>query len=312
MLKKELVNWLDTFNNTTVPNLIAKGFKPTPINAREGLANLTKGFISNIPEVSIIFDDYIYNDDYDVPVRIYNPNPNEKLPVLIYFHGGGHMAGSVTVYDPICRKLALKTNHIVVAVEYRLSPENPYPCGLTDSYNSLKYIWNTLDSRNINYIKSLRIGGDSGGGAIVGSIVMKTQFDNNVTIDKMFMIYPSLDYTMTFPSITSNGKGYLLESGKIQWYFNNYFKSGEDRKLASPIFNEVSENIPNSLIFTAEYCPLRDEGVEYVNKLKNAKVNVLHYNLDNMIHTFMNMEDLCSEECNFVYDKINHFLNSNI
>ena len=74
MLKKELVNWLDTFNNTTVPNLIAKGFKPTPINAREGLANLTKGFISNIPEVSIILDDYIYNDDYNVPVRIYGPH----------------------------------------------------------------------------------------------------------------------------------------------------------------------------------------------------------------------------------------------
>lgn len=312
MLKKELVNWLNTFNNTTVPNLIAKGFKATPINAREGLANLTKGFISNIPEISTIFDDYIYNDDYNVPIRIYNPNPNEKLSVLIYFHGGGHMAGSVTVYDPICRKLALKTNHIVVAVEYRLSPENPYPCGLIDSYNSLKYIWNTLDSRNINYIKNLRIGGDSGGGAIVGSIVMKAQFDNNIIIDKMFMIYPSLDYTMSFPSITSNGKGYLLESGKIQWYFNNYFKSNEDRKLASPIFNEVSKNIPKSLIFTAEYCPLRDEGVEYVNKLKNASVNVLHYNLDNMIHTFMNMEDLCSEECNFVYDKINLFLNSNI
>lgn len=310
MLKKELVNWLDTFNNVTVPNLIAKGFKPTPVNAREGLANLTKGLISNIPEIATIFDDYICNADYNVPVRIYNPNPSEKLPVLIYFHGGGHMAGSVTVYDPICKKLAIKTNHIVVSVEYRLSPENPYPCGLVDAYNSIKYIYNTLDSRNINYIRSLKIGGDSGGGAIVASVAMLAQFDDTVVIDKMFMIYPSLDYTMSFPSIVSNGKGYLLESGKILWYFNNYFAHDEDRRKASPIFNEITENIPPTLIFTASYCPLRDEGVEYVSKLKDAKVNVLHFNLDNMIHTFMNMEDLCQEECNFVYEKINLFLNS--
>lgn len=312
MLKKELVSWLDTFNNVTVPNLVAKGFKANPINAREGLANLTKGLTTDIPEVNTIFDDYVYNEDYDVPVRIYNPNPNEKLPVLLYFHGGGHMAGSVTVYDPICRKLAVKTNHIVVGVEYRLSPENPYPCGIVDSYNTLKYIWNTLDSRNINYIKSLRIGGDSGGGAIVGSVIMKAQFDENVIVDKMFMIYPSLDYTMSFPSIVSNGKGYLLEAGKIQWYFNNYFKNGEDRRLASPIFNEVTSNIPATLIFTAEYCPLRDEDFEYIEKLRNANVDVTHYHLENMIHTFMNMENICREECDFVYDKINCFLNSDM
>ena len=307
---ENLEKWLKTFNEVTLPTVIKAGFKPTPVNAREGLANLTKGLVTNIPEVPQILDDIICTDDYDVPVRIYNPNPIKKLPVVMFIHGGGHMAGNVTVYDPICRKLALATDHIIVSIEYRLAPENPYPAGVTDAYNAAKNIWSVLDSRKLNYDKKLSVIGDSGGGAFTASVAMQAQFDNEVEIKKQVLIYPSLDYTLKFPSTDENGIGYLLHKSKIEWYFDNYFQNNEDRRQASPLWNKITENIPETLIFTADFDPLRDEGFEYVGKLKDANVYVEHFNMDGMIHTFLMMEDLVKNECGFVYRKISDFLNN--
>ncbi len=308
MLKEELKQWLDIFNNVTVPNLIKNGFKATPINAREGLANLTSGLTTEKPEVAQILDEVVITNDYNVPVRIYNPKPDEELPVLLQFHGGGHMGGSVTVYDPISRKLALATNHIVVSVEYRLAPENPYPTGLNDSYNVVKFIWKTLDDRNIKYKKELSLFGDSAGGAVIAGIVERAQYDKDIKIENQILLYPSLDYTVSKASTVENGTDYLLTRGKILWYFDNYFQNNESRVLASPLFGQMTNKIPRTLVMTAEYCPLRDEGIEYVEKLKKVGVETEFYNFENMIHTFMNMENLCKEECKALYSKINEFL----
>jgi acetyl esterase len=307
---EKLEKWLKTFNEVTLPAVIKAGFKPTPVNAREGLANLTRGLVTDIPEVLQILDDIIYIDDYDVPVRIYNPDPAKKLPVAVFIHGGGHMAGSVTVYDPICRKLALASGHIIVSVEYRLAPENSYPAGVNDVYNAVKNIWSVLDSRKQNYIKELAVIGDSGGGAFAATVAMRAQFDDEVDIKKQVLIYPSLDYTLSFPSADENGTGYVLHKSKIEWYFDNYFQKNEDRRKASPLWNEITSNISETLIFTVEYDPLRDEGLEYAKKLKEANVRFEHFHMDGMIHAFLMMEDLVKDECEFVYKKISRFLNN--
>lgn len=309
MLKKGLEEWLDNFNNIIIPKLLENGFKPTPINAREGLAGITKSFVTDIPEVAQVLDDIVITDSYNVPVRIYNPNPNMELPVIMYYHGGGHMAGSVTVYDGITRKIANLTNHIVVSVEYRLAPENPYPAGVIDSYNAVKNIWGVLDSRGIKYKKEISVVGDSGGGAVATSIVMKAQVDDELEIKNQILIYPSVDYTMTLPSIEKNGVGYLLGASKMKWYFDQYLSNGEDRKEVSPLYGEFTNKMPRTLIFTAEYCPLKDEGELYFKKVKEAGVYAECYNFHNMIHTFVNMEDLCKEECQLLYKKMNDFLN---
>lgn len=309
MLKKELSEWLNEFNEVTVPKLLASGFKPNPINAREGLANLTKGLVTELVTVEEVIDDYIEAKEFDVPVRIYNPSKAKNLPVMIFLHGGGHMAGSVTVYDPICKRLAKTSNHIVVSVEYRLAPENPFPAGLNDCINAAKGVFNTLDRCSISHRRTLSIIGDSGGGANVSLVTAELQESKEVSIENQILIYPSLDYTMSSKSMEENGVGYLLGKGKIAWYFDHYFKNGEDRKAVSPLYKEMGPNMPKTLIFTAQYDPLRDEGMEYTKKLKEAKVSVEHHNLENMIHTYMSMEDICKEECKFTYDKINKFLN---
>ncbi|EDL54964.1 hypothetical protein VSAK1_02789 [Vibrio mediterranei AK1] len=303
----KLQPWLDNFN-VLVGQLVANGFKATATNAREGLANLTKGLVTEIPAVAWIQDDLVSGEDYQVPVRIYHPQPEKALPVLVYYHGGGHMAGSVTVYDPICRKLALATEHVVVSVDYRLAPECRYPAGVNDAYAVVKNLWPTLDARQINYIPQLSIAGDSGGGALVATVSAKAQFDEAVHIHKQVLIYPSLDYTMSGGSIDENATGYLLQKAKIAWYFDNYFHVQDDRKQASPLFQPMTQDLPETLLFTAEFCPLKDEGLSYCELARAAGVTVEHYHFKDMIHTFMNMEDLVKEECELLYQKVAKFL----
>ena len=308
-LHPNLKSWLAQFN-AGLAQLIAGGFKQTPTNAREGLAVLTKSCVINIPDIAWVQDDLVYTDDFNVPIRIYHPNPLRECPVLIYFHGGGHMGGSVTVYDPICRKLAEATGHIVVSVDYRLAPECPYPAGLNDALGVVKNIWKTLDDRHLRYKGVLSIAGDSAGGAIASSLVARTQSDPSVKIQNQILIYPSLDYTMSTPSIEQNAEGYLLSKDKISWYFDNYFHNGEDRVAASALFADFTSRLPNTLIFTAEFCPLRDEGLIYLDKLKQAGVQAEHVHFEDMIHAFLNMEVIVPQACETVYSRIGKFLNA--
>ncbi|MEH6530798.1 MAG: alpha/beta hydrolase [Photobacterium frigidiphilum] len=306
-VSEKLQPWLEDFNQQ-VAVLIENGFKPTAINAREGLANLTKGLVTDIPAIAWVQDDVVINDEYTVPVRIYHPAPEQALPVLVYYHGGGHMAGSITVYDPICRKLANATQHIVVAVDYRLAPECPYPAGVNDAYAVVKDIWTTLDSRQLQYQRKLVIAGDSGGGALVATVSGQAQFDDTVNIAKQVMIYPSLDYTMDSDSMEQNAAGYLLQKDKVAWYFDNYLQNNENRQRVSPLYGRFTPALPETLLFTAEFCPLRDDGVSYCEKAKAAGVQVEHMHFPDMIHTFMNMENLVKEECAQVYQTITRFL----
>jgi acetyl esterase/lipase len=307
-LSPNLKRWLDDFN-PFMKTLIEKGFKQTPTNAREGLANLTRGLVTQIPEISWVQDDLVHGPRYAIPVRIYHPAPGSRLPVLVYCHGGGHTAGSVAVYDPICRKLALATRHIVVSVDYRRAPECPYPAGVTDTCHVAKNVWETLDNRGIDYRHRLSIAGDSAGGALCATVAHMAQHDAGVHIRRQALIYPSLDYTMNSASMEENATGYLLEKEKIVWYFDNYFQHAENRKAVSPLFMDFSDRLPETLVITAEYCPLRDEGVAYVQKVKSTGLHADHLHFGDMIHAFMNMENLAKEACETVYQKIGEFLN---
>jgi acetyl esterase len=304
----KLVQWLAHFNHMQ-EEMLKAGFKPTPINAREGLAGLTFGLVKEHPHVSWIQDDLVQAPPYNVPVRIYHPDYNNRLPILVFFHGGGHMAGSVSIYDAISRKLALAARHIVVSVEYRLAPECPYPAAVIDAANAVKNVYAVLDDRGLAYDTRLSMAGDSGGGALCATVAHLAQHDSSLNIVRQVLIYPSLDYTLQSPSVEENGVGYLLEKKRILWYFDNYFQNAEDRKAASPLHMELTCRMPETLVLTAGFCPLRDEGMAYVEKVKSTGLYVEHWHYDDMIHAFLNMEDLVKESCDSVYRKIGAFLN---
>jgi len=226
----------------------------------------------------------------------------------VYYHGGGHMAGSVDVYDPICRKIALATHHIVVSVDYRLAPEHPFPAGVEDACAVVQHVWAVLDRNALKYHSRLSIAGDSGGGALCATVAHRMQRRPEIEIRYQVLIYPSLDYTLSYPSVEINGTGYLLEREKIEWYFNHYFQNDEDRYQASPLFMEVGQRMPSTLVVTAEYCPLRDEGAAYVRRLQKKDVNAECLHFDTMIHAFINMERVVPEACVATYAAMSRFL----
>ncbi|WP_237057375.1 alpha/beta hydrolase [Microbulbifer sediminum] len=297
-LDAKLAEWLQGFN-AQVAQLKAAGFEPTPISAREGLANLTRGFVEPGPQMDVC-ETLVYGSHYNVPVRIYRPEGAPAGPVIIYSHGGGHMAGSVTVYDPICRRIADSCGRAVIALDYRLSPENPYPAGIEDLLTVVRGAGAALEKKGIDHDGRWILMGDSGGGAMTASVCHLLQHERHNVIGQV-LVYPSLDYTLQQASIMENGSGYLLEKEKIGWYFDNYFQGAEDRYQCSPLYGDFTANLPPALVVTAEFCPLRDEGVAYVQRLEDAGIAVECLHFDGMIHAFLNMESLVPEDCQRFY-----------
>ena len=306
-LPPELTIWLQNFNEL-LADLERQGFVDTPDTAREGLARLTAELVGESPELDGVTDTRARGPAGAIPLRIYHPDPGKPYPLLIYLHGGGHVAGSIEVYDPICRRLALAAERIVVSVDYRLAPEHPYPAGIDDAEAVLRQVFKLMDTLGINYRRRLALGGDSGGGAMTATLAHKLQDDPQVDIEQQVLVYPSLDYTLLHASIEENGRGYLLHADKIRWYFDLYLQRGEDRRAVSPLYMEISPGFPATLLVTAGYDPLRDEGLAYLEKLAAAGVAHRHLHFDDQIHAFLNLEDITSAACREFYRVLGEFL----
>jgi acetyl esterase/lipase len=319
IVSPKLVPFLEQAN-TAIAAFKATGQGFSAELVRQGLDNLS-ALIGAGPNMSTVKDDFLVTPSHNIPVRIYNPAPNDVLPVLLHFHGGGHMCGSVDLYDPISRKLALATHAIVICADYRLAPEHPYPAGLDDCQQVLERYKSLLTG--MKHSDELYIAGDSAGGAICTSLVMNNssneKTNDSVKIDKQILVYPSVDYTMVSASIEENGQGFLLEKDKVQWYFQQYLQVGnldQDEIAqakaveASPLLGQFSANMPTTLVITAGCDPLRDEGIAYAKSLAEVGVSVEQYSFDGMTHAYMLLNDLVSDECEQTYQLIGQFVKS--
>ncbi len=297
--------------NLTATEAKQNGVKLTPNLVRTNLDKLAV-FIGEGPELSYVEEKKLTSDVvggadyYSVKVRVYSPSQKEKLPVVVHFHGGGHMCGGVVLYDAISRKIAKAGHCIVIAVEYRLAPEFPYPMGIDDCQYALEHYKEVLTKVNFN--EQLMIAGDSGGGAICTTLASNNLNNDAVKIDKQILIYPSVDYTMSSASVDENGTGFLLEKEKVLWYFEHYFQAQESREKASPLFMTMDRNMPETLIITAGCDPLRDEGIAYKNALIKQGVNVELHVFDGMIHAYMLLDSLVTDECRQTYQLIGKFI----
>lgn len=283
------------------------GVQLTPSLVRGNLEKLSV-FIGEGPELAFVQDNAFTAPTHNIPVRVYSPDPEQALPVVLHYHGGGHMCGSVGLYDTISRKIAEAGNCVVIAVEYRLAPEFPYPAGVDDSQYALEHYQDVLSG--VNYNQQLIIAGDSAGAAICTTLSSKNIDNSTVKIDKQIIIYPSVDYTISCKSMEENGTGFLLEKEKIIWYFNHYFQHTEQSKQASPLFMPMAASMPKTLIFTAGCDPLRDESIAYGRALIQAGVQVEQHTFDGMIHAYMLLDALVKSECEETYRLIGEFLQS--
>ncbi|QBR40462.1 alpha/beta hydrolase [Kerstersia gyiorum] len=302
-----LATWLAQANRAAA-QARERGLPDSPQAARDGLASMTRRFCGTGPAMAWERD--ITAGPENTPVRLYDPVPDLPKPVCVYLHGGGHMAGSVAVYDPICRRLAAAGNCLVAAVDYRLAPEYPYPDGLTDCLGVLVHLQEALDAAGCLTNGHLSLAGDSGGGALAATLASLLRRHQSLRLDRLLLVYPSLDYTLpAYPSLQENGTGYLLETSKIRWYFDHYFQQGEDRRQASPLYMSM-DGLPPTLVITAGLCPLRDEGLAYLQQLRQHGIPCQHLHLPDMIHACLNLHELVPEACERIYQTMTDFMHA--
>ena len=245
-------------------------------------------------------DTKVYNGTYEVPVRLYFPSEEamsgepvegEKYPVLLFFHGGGWVTESVENYDRVCSRMAQSTGHIVMSVEYRLAPEYRFPVPLEDCYAAAKALYTghlvlPADPDRITII------GDSAGGNLAAAVCMMARDRGDFFPKKQILIYPALNNCYTedspFESVKTNGTGYLLTAEKMEDYLKLYESSPEDRQnpYFAPILEKDLSHMPETLILTAEFDPLRDEGEEYGKRLKEANNYVEIHRIPDALHGY--------------------------
>ena len=256
----------------------------------------------------------IYNGDYEVPVRIYLPREKvtEDLPVFLFFHGGGWVTDCIDNYERICARLANATGQYVVAVEYRLAPEDKFPAGLEDCYAVAKAVYSGDFMLNIRP-ENITLIGDSAGGNLCAALSLMARDRGEFMPNRQILIYPATynDYTENSPfvSVKENGSDYLLTAGKMQDYIDLYARNEEDKKnpYFAPYIAEDLANQPDTLILTCEFDPLRDEGEAYGKRLKEAGNYVEIHRIKDALHGYfaLGIKQLHVQE-SFTY--INEFL----
>jgi len=235
------------------------------------------------------------------PIRLRSYRPlgtpaDAVLPVLVYFHGGGWVIGDLESHDTLCRELCNLSGTAVIAVDYRLAPENPFPAAVEDALAATRWI-----SANAAVLKvdanRLAVGGDSAGGNLAAVVALTARDAGDLPIAFQLLIYPATDQRRNAPSHTTNGEGYLLTHETISYFHDNYF--GDDSHdldwRASPLLAASHADLPSAFILTAGYDPLRDEGLQYAQKMSEAGSRATLVNFERQIHGFILMGRVLDE-----------------
>jgi acetyl esterase len=227
-------------------------------------------------------------DTDGVPVRVYRPSPDENLPLLVVFHGGGWVIGNVEQYNLTARQLANASGAIVVSVDYRRAPEHPFPAPLDDCWRALQ--WTAAHAGELGGDPArIAVGGDSAGGNLAAVCALRARDAGGPDLALQVLVYPVCDCDFGTESYKSNGTGYLLEAEQMQWFFDCYTERGTTDPAdwqISPLRAPDLRGLAPAVVITGEYDPLRDEGEAYADRLRAAGVEVESRRYDGMIHAF--------------------------
>ena len=232
----------------------------------------------------------------NVDLRVVRPkNNDEKLPAIIYLHGGGWVMGSKDTHDMLIRKLSHCTQSVVIFPEYTLAPQEHYPVAFNQIYEVLNYVYENPDEFNIDKHK-IAIAGDSAGGNLATVAALKAKKENGPKIIFQALFYPVTDADMDTKSYESFQDGPWLSKKAMEWFWDMYEpdKNKRDDFYISPLKTPVEElaGMPPALIITVENDVLRDEGEAYARKLDTAGVNVMNVRVNGTIHDFMMLNPL--------------------
>jgi acetyl esterase len=231
----------------------------------------------------------IPGEDGDLPARLYEPvNLPAGSPLLVYFHGGGWVIGSIDTHDATCRYLARNAQVRVLSVDYRLGPEHPFPAAAQDAFAAFRFA--ALGAEALGADSSaVAVGGDSAGGNLAASVCLQAQQKGPRPVFQL-LFYPTTDSTTRRRSRDLFAEGFFLTDDDMTWFLDHYCPDvalrGDPR--ISVLLAEDLRGLPPAYIATAGFDPLRDEGNAYADRLREAGVPVVKRQHDDLIHGFVN------------------------
>lgn len=259
-----------------------------------------------------MLDRRIMVGDREIPVRVFHPETDRTAKVLIFFHGGGWVTGDIDSYTRVCANMADVTGHIVVSVNYRLAPENPFPAGLEDCYFAAREMF--LDPCLLRCRRGdISLIGDSAGGNLAAAVSLLARDRGEFMPQRQILLYPSVYFDhgpdSPFPSVEENGTDYILTAERIQEYMDMYVPDEADRcsPYVAPLLATDLSNQPRTLVITAQYDPLRDEGEAYGKKLLEFGNDVRTFRMEEALHGFLALPAR-SRPVKICYEVINEFL----
>jgi acetyl esterase len=270
----------------------------TPERARADLVALAESRKHvPMPELATVKDITVDGAAGPIPARLYT-NGKTPAPTIVYFHGGGWVAGNLFTHERQARTLALDAEAVVVSVDYRQPPETPFPGAFEDCLAATKWAAANIGTLGGDAMR-LAVAGDSAGGNLAAAVAQACRRDGPPIAAQM-LVYPATDLAgrygsaaenAKYPSRKENAEGYFLTGGAMRFFAGHYLphvQDGEDPR-ASPLRSGDLSDLPPAVICTAEFDPLRDEGEAYANALKRAGVEVAYFREAGMVHGYFGM-----------------------
>jgi acetyl esterase len=264
----------------------------TPGEARAGVA-ANAALIGAGPDVASVRDIVIPSQAGGIPARVYSPSADAP-GVVVYFHGGGWVIGSVDQWDASCRALAVASGCDVVSVEYRLAPEHIFPAAADDAFAAVVWVASVA---GLAAGRPLIVAGDSAGGNLATVTALRARDAGGPAIALQVLVYPVTDSDLDRRSYHEYaGTELILNRGDMVWFWDHYAPDPDARVSpdAAPLRATDLAGLPPAYVITAEHDPLRDEGFAYAERLQAARVPVEHRHFGSQIHgffTFVNLLD---------------------
>jgi len=256
----------------------------TPDEARAGV-DANNAMIPAGPAMESVRDIVIPSQAGRMPARVYSPSANAP-GVVVYYHGGGWVVGSLDGWDPSVRALAAASGCDVVSVDYRLAPEHAFPAAADDAYDALVWV---ASEAGLAAGRPIVVAGDSAGGNLATVAALRARDNGGPAIALQVLVYPVVDFDMDRRSYRQyDGEDLILNRRDMGWFWDRYAPDREARvnPYASPLRAPSLADLPAAYLITAEHDPLRDEGFAYADRLRDARVPVEHRHYGSQIHAF--------------------------
>jgi acetyl esterase len=265
----------------------------TPAEARQAFALMMQFVAPKDVVVDRVDDLRAAGPNGDIPLRSYTPpgTGDARLPVLVFFHGGGFVIGNLDTHDGLCRVLCRESGARVIAVDYRLAPEHKFPAAVDDAYAALCWIAANADRLGVDS-KRIAIGGDSAGAALATVAARIAKEKGGPELALQLLMFPPTDLAADTASRRNWADGYFLDRLTIKWFFDNYLPQGTDLHdpRLSPLHAADIRGMAPVYLLTAAYDPLHDEGLAYATKLRESGVAVTVADYPNLVHDFIYLD----------------------